>query len=150
MYIVDCVFRQRRLYEEEKQLRHLQMDTLKYLWQQVSSCSSSGFPLVGVRLVYWSIHCTATFVIFFDWSQLLAFSLHLSSSSAFLRSLFTQSSHRSCGLPRFLQPPCVFISDLFCNPPSFILTMCPVHLIRLLTILPTIQALVLQFLLHKT
>ena len=38
------------------------------------------------------------------WSLLLAFSLHFYSSSAFLRFLFTQSSHLSCGLPRFLQP----------------------------------------------
>ena len=55
------------------------------------SCSSSCFPCVGVRLIYWSLRSTATFVICFDWSLLLAFSLHFSSSSAFLRSLFTQS-----------------------------------------------------------
>ena len=30
--------------------------------------------------------------------------------SAFLRSIFTQSSHPSCGLPSFLQPSCFFIS----------------------------------------
>ena len=105
-------------------------------------CSSSGFPCVGVRLVYWSLRCTATFVIRFHWSLLLAFSLHFSSSSAFLRSLFTQSSHLSCGLPRFLQPLCFIVSDLFGNFSSFILTMCPAHFIRLLTILPTMQALV--------
>ena len=64
------------------------------------------------------------------------------SSSAFLRSLFTQSSHLSGDLPRFLQPSCFFVSDLFGNLSSFILTMCPAHFIRLLTILPTIQALV--------
>ena len=45
---------------------------------------SSGFPCVGVRLVYSSLRCTATFVIHFHWSLLLAFSLHFSSSSAFL------------------------------------------------------------------
>ena len=56
-------------------------------------CSSSRFPCVGVRLVYSSLRCTATFVIRFHRSLLLAFSLHFSSSSAFLRSLFTQSSH---------------------------------------------------------
>ena len=105
-------------------------------------CSSSGFPCVGVRLVYLSLRCTATFVIRFHWSLLLAFSLHFSSSSAFLRSLFTQSSHLSCGLPRFLQPSCFIVSDLFGNFSSFILTMCPAHFIRLLTILPTMQALV--------
>ena len=76
-------------------------------------CSSSGFPCVGVRLVYSSLRCAATFVIRFHWSLLLAFSLHFSSSSAFLRSLFTQSSHLSCGLPRFLQPSCFIVSDLF-------------------------------------
>ena len=96
---------------------------------------------VGVRLVNWSLRRTATFVIGFHWSLLLAFSLHF-CSSAFLRSLFTQFSHLSCGLPRFLKPSCFFVSDLFGNLSSFILTMCPAHFIRLLTILPTIQALV--------
>ena len=99
-----------------------------------SCCSSSGFPCVGVRLVYSSLRCTATLVIRFHWSLLLAFSLHFSSSSAFLRSLFTQSSHLSCGLPRFLQPSCFIVSDLFGNFSSFILTMCPAHFIRLLTL----------------
>ena len=88
-----------------------------------------------MRLVYRSLRSTATFVICFHWSLLLALSLHF-SSSAFLRSLFTQSSHLSCGLPHFLQPSCFFVSDLFGNLASFILTMCPAHF------LPTIQALV--------
>ena len=107
------------------------MSLLFFLW----------FPCVGVRLVYWSLRSTASFVIRFHWCLLLAFSLHFSSSSAFLRYLFTQSSHISCGLPRFLKP-CFFVSDLFGNLSSFFLTMCPAHFIRLLTILPTIQALV--------
>ena len=47
-------------------------------------------------------------------------SLHFSSSSAFSRSLFRQSSHLSCGLPRFPQPP-LFVSDIFGNLSSFIL-----------------------------
>ena len=70
--------------------------------------------------------------------------LHFPSLSAFLRSLFTQSSHLNCGLPRFLEPSCFFVSDLFGNSSYFTLTMCPAHFIRLLTILPTIglQALV--------
>ena len=106
------------------------------------SCSSSCFPCVGVRLVYWSLRSTATFVISFHRSPLLAFSLHFSSSFAFLKSLFTQSSHLSCGLPRFLEPSCLFVSALFGSLSSFIRTMCPAHFIRLLTILPTIQALV--------
>ena len=66
----------------------------------------------------------------------------LSSSSAFLRSLLTQSSHLSCDLPRFLQPSCFLVADIFGHLSSFILTMCPAHFIRLLTILPTMQALV--------
>ena len=100
------------------------------------------FPCVGVRLVYWSLRSTATFVICFHWYMLLAFYLHFSSSSAFVRSLFTQFSHLNCGLPRFLKPACFFVSDIFGNLSYFILTMCPAHFIRLLTILPTIQALV--------
>ena len=99
------------------------------------------FPCVGVGLIYWSLRSMATFVICFHWSLLLAFSLHFSSSSAVLRSLFTQSSHLSCGLPRCLQPS-VFVSHLFGDLSSFILTVCPAHFIRLLTILPTTQALV--------
>ena len=78
---------------------------IEYLYSL--SCSSSCFPCVGVRLVYWSLRSTATFVISFHRSLLLAFSLHFSSSFAFLKSLFTQSSHLSCGLPRFLEPSCL-------------------------------------------
>ena len=101
------------------------------------------FPCVGVRLVYcWPLRSTATFVTCFHWSLLLAFSLHFSSSSAFLRSLFTQSSHLSCVLPRFLKRSCFFVSDLFGNLSSLILLMCPAHFIRLLTSLLTMQALV--------
>ena len=110
--------------------------------KQTRYCSSSGFPCVGVRLIYWSLRSKATFVICFHWSPLLAFSLHISSSSAFLRSLFTQSFHLSCGLPRFLEPYCFFASALFGSLSSFIRTMCPAHFIWLLTILPTTQALV--------
>ena len=104
--------------------------------------SSSCFPYIGVRLIYWSLRSTATFVICFHWSLLLAFSLHFSSSSAFLRSLFTQSCHLSCALPRFLEPSCFFVSALFGSLSYFIRTICPAHFIRLLTMLPTIQALV--------
>ena len=59
----------------------------------------------------------------FHWSLLLVFSLKFSSSSAFLRSPFAPPSLLSCGFPRFLQPPCYFVSDLFVNLPSFVLTM---------------------------
>ena len=48
----------------------------------------------------------------------------------------------SCGHPRFLQVRCFFVSVILVNLPSLILTMCPAHLIRLFTILPTKQALV--------
>ena len=92
-----------------------------------------------------SLYCTTTFVILSHSSLLLAFSLHVSSSSAFIISLFTQPSHLSCGLPHFLQPSSFFVSDLFCNLSSSNLTMCPTHFTRLLTILPTIQALVSNF-----
>ena len=36
---------------------------------------------------------------------------------------FRQSSHHNCGLPRSLQPSCLFVPDLFGNLSSFILTM---------------------------
>ena len=49
--------------------------------------------------------------------------LHFSSFSAFLRSLFTQSSHLNCGRPRFLEPSCFFVSDFFGNLSSFTLTI---------------------------
>ena len=65
----------------------------------------------------------------FHWFLLL---VAFSSSSAFLRYLFTQSSHLSCGLPRFLKPSCfitIFVSDIFFgNLSSFILTMCPANI----------------------
>ena len=64
-------------------------------------------------LVYWSLRSTATCVICFHWSLLLAFSLNFSSSCAILRALFTQSSHLSCCLPRFLEPSCFFVSDIY-------------------------------------
>ena len=71
------------------------------------------------------------FLLFFLWLP-----------SAFLTSLFTQSSQLSCGRFSFLQSSCFFVSDIFGNLSSFIMTMCPAHFIRLFTILPTIQALV--------
>ena len=42
----------------------------------LTTFSSSGFPCVGVRLIYWSRRSTVTFVICFHWSLLLALSLH--------------------------------------------------------------------------
>ena len=82
------------------------------------SCSSSGFPCVGVRLIYWSL--------------LLAFSLHFPSSSAFLISLFTHSSHLNCGLPHFLEPSCFFVSALFGSLSSFIWTMSLSNILKLI------------------
>ena len=110
-----------------------------YLEQVASQFLCTVLHCVGVRLIYWSLRSTATFVICFHWPLLLAFSLHFSSSSAFL----SPSSHilpiLSCGLPCFLEPSCFFVSVLFGSLSSFIRTMCPAHFIWLLTILPTIQ-----------
>ena len=99
--------------------------------------SSSRFPVVGVRQV--THHHAVRLLLLFSSIAHCCFTLPsiFPLSSAFLRSLFRQSSHLSCGLPHFLQPPCFFVSVLFNNLSSFILTMCPVHLIRLLTIMPT-------------
>ena len=81
--------------------------------------------------------------LFFQSSiMLLAFSLH---SSAFLRFLFKQSSHLSCGLPRFLQP--TICPAHFCNLPydmssPFLQpTICPVHFTRSSVFQPTLLSL---------
>ena len=92
------------------------------------------------------------FCYFFHCSPLLAFLLHFSSSSVFLRYLFRQPSNLSYGLESslhsFLQPSCFFVSDdLFGNLSYFILAMCPAHFIRLFTILPTYKPLFQLFLL---
>ena len=60
----------------------------------------------------------------------------------FLLCLSQISLHTVLPSFRFLKPSCFFDSDIFRNLSYIILTMCPVHFIRLLTILPTIQALV--------
>ena len=60
------------------------------------TCSSSCFPFVGMRPVirlFISLPLLPVVGLFF--------SLHFSSFSAFLRSLFTQSSHLTRGLPLF-------------------------------------------------
>ena len=84
-------------------------------------------PCVGVKLIYRSLRSR---LLCFHWFLLLAFSLHCSSSCAFLRSLSTQFSHLCCGLPRFLEPSCFFVSALFGSLSSFIRTMCPLHFTR--------------------
>ena len=90
-------------------------------------CYSSYFPCVGVRLVYWSLRCTATCVIVSIGYRCCPF------LSTFLPRLpfSTQSSHLSSGLPRFLQPPCFFVSDRFGNVWYVMLTMFPAHFTRL-------------------
>ena len=110
-----------------------------YLQYPVHDCSSSSYFCSlrpSIRHSY-----TVTFIVF-PLLPLLAFSHYFSSSSAFLRSLFTQSSRLNCGLPRFLQPLSLFVPDIFGNLSSFILNMCPAHFIHLINILPTMQALV--------
>ena len=104
---------------------------------QVITCSSSCFPFVAVSPVIRHSD-VQPLLLFFHCYLLLAISLHFSSSSAFLMSLFTQSAHLSCGLPRFLHLPCFFVPDLIGNLSSFILTMCPAHFTQLFTILPTV------------
>ena len=81
------------------------------------SSSSNRFPFVGVEAGHLSLRCQATFVIFsIACFLLLAFSPRFSSSSTFLRSLFTHSSHLCCVLLRFLQPPCFVDSDVLVIP----------------------------------
>ena len=76
------------------------------------TCSSSWFPDVGVRLATHLLYCCLHPS---HRSLLLAFSLPLYSSSAFLESLFRHSSHLKSGLRRFLQAPCSVIIVFFCN-----------------------------------
>ena len=71
-----------------------------------------------------SLHCMSTFVNF-HCSVLLAFSLHFSSSSASARSLFRQSSHLSCYIPRFHPPPCFSVKQNYGIFSSFIMTVRP-------------------------
>ena len=55
-------------------------------WFCTHNCSSSAFLCVGMRMIYWSLRSTVTFVICFHWSLLLAFSLHFSFSDLFSHS----------------------------------------------------------------
>ena len=89
---------------------------------------------MGVRLII--RHSTVRLLLFncFHCSMLLPFSLHFSSSSsAFPMYPFMQSFHLGCGHSGFLQPTCFFVSALFVNFSSFILTV-STHFIRLLTV----------------
>ena len=103
-----------------------------FFWK-ISYCSSSRSPFIGVSSVISQPAVYGYFVIVFIAPCWWPFSHHLSSSSAFLRCSFKQSYIYSCGLLRFLQPSCFFVSDIFDDIfSSFILTMCPAHFTRLL------------------
>ena len=52
-------------------------------------------------------------------------------SSVFLRPLFRQSSHFSCGVLPLLQPLCRYVSYIFSDLSTFILNMCLANLIRI-------------------
>ena len=81
------------------------------------------FPFCRGEAGQLSLSCMAIFVLFFTTFLLTVVGIFspLFFRTAFLRPVFTQSSHLSCGLPRFLQPSCFFVSDLFDNLSSFIL-----------------------------
>ena len=67
-----------------------------------SSCSfSSCFPVLGLRLV--TRHFAVQLVLLFSSIAPCWVFFNLSSSSAFLRSVFRQLSYLSCGLPCFLR-----------------------------------------------
>ena len=89
---------------------------------------SSRSPLVKAGQL--SLRSTATFIIL----PIATCCWHFLSTV--LRSLFRQYSNLNC-----CHPPCFVVADLFRNLSSFVLTMCPVHFVRILTILPTVQAL---------
>ena len=99
----------------------------------------SRFPCVWVSPI---IHHSAVRQRFPPSLRVVAFSVHFAPSFAFLMFLFRLSPHLSCGLPLYRQHPCLFVSDIFANLSSFILTMCPTHFIRFLSSLPNMQALV--------
>ena len=78
-------------------------------------------------------------LLFFPISHcFLVFSLHISSSSAFLRPLFKQSCHELWS-SSFSSIYCLCVSHLLGNISYFILTICPTHFTQFLTILPTAQ-----------
>ena len=66
-----------------------------------TSCSSSRLHCTGVRLVSRHYAVRQLLLFFKLLLPVVVFSLHFSSSSAFHRSLFTQSSHLRYGLPHF-------------------------------------------------
>ena len=77
-----------------------------------NTCSSSSLPIVGVTPV---ILYPAVRLLLLPPPPCLSlscwpFSMHASSSSAFLMTLIRESSHLGGGLSRFLQPLFVFVS----------------------------------------
>ena len=54
--------------------------------------------------------------------------------------LFRHTSHLSCALPRFRQPPCFFVSAVCNNLSYFIMITCSADFIRFLTVLPNAQS----------
>ena len=86
--------------------------------------------------------CTDTSVICFHWSLLLAYFSPIFLPPLPFSDLSSHSPHILTVVFLVSETSCFFMSDLFGNLSSFILTMCPAHFILLLTILPTIQALV--------
>ena len=99
------------------------------------ACSSSCLSVV-YRCSACNLLLCCTLFCNFPLLHFMDFSLHFSFSSEIRRL--------SCGIP------CFFVSALFDNISCLHLTMCPPHFIRLLTVLPTMQALVpYSFLLHS-
>ena len=96
------------------------------------------FPFCRGEAGHSSLCCTATFVFSIApccWPSL----------STFLFSQVCLQTILPSQMGSFLQPSRFFISDLFGDLSSFILTMCPVHFIRLLTVSPTIPNLSSNF-----
>ena len=90
------------------------------------SCSSSCFPF-DEEAGHSSLCCMDTFVIFSIPPCCWPILLSLPFPEISLHSFYFSYSP-----PRFLQPHCFFVSDLFGNISSFILTMCPTRFIRIL------------------
>ena len=101
-----------------------------------SICSSSRFHFVDMSPVI-CYSAVRQILLFSSIAPCFwVFSLHFSSSSAFLRMSLRTVVY---GLPRFLHPPYCFVSALFGNLSPVIQTMCPTRFILLLPILPTVQ-----------
>ena len=100
--------------------------TYSRIWRYRAAWSSSCFPFVEVRPVIRHSATSCTVGPPYSIAPCCWPFSALSSSSAFLGRLLKRSSHLSWGLPRPLQHPSLFISALFGNHSSFILTTCQV------------------------